>query len=1682
MMRWTGQRYLGLRPFAFLLGCWFLVAGSVASAAPVPDPGGAAAREALRSGDINRALELFREAVEQQPEDLGLRRDYLWLLWRSARYAECVRQAEKILEGQPGDREALELAARSHQRLGAWPLALEWYRRRLEADPDEPGLKLEVIRIHEAQRQYDEAWAAFERLRQEHPEFAAAVSTGARLAELRGDSPMALRLWAEAAEAEPSNRDFAFRRAQARYFAGQEDEAVAELEAILHEDPGHVATRELRFRVSLVGGDLQGAIRWLDGQSYGGNSADVPKLVRLAGLQLRANAVPVALATIERALALVPDHAEALWLRADLLRRAGRMAEAVAAYAEVTRLQPASVQAWLGLADGHVLLQQPAEACRAAQRARQLDPTNPRLVLREGQALYDAGRRDESRRLLRDWIERNPGGEVPVLLYHGLAESARDPMLVSRIHLTTGRFRQQLQGLAAAGWRTVRLADVRNWLEGRKQLPARSVVITFDDGRLDSLRQADPVLAELGFQAAMFVAGINADRNLPGYATWEELKEFARTGRWELQSHGDRASLDVSVDATGLTGKFLANRMWRSADNRRETEAEWATRIGADYQAMIPRLARVTGREPIAYAWPEGNFGQQGYVNVPAAAERNIALARQHFRLAFHQDGSGVNSVTRDPCLLGRLEPSPDWTAADLLAQLAESSPRVRIARQLLKQALWEADAGEAEHWLRFLAECGLAESTFLLERARVDLIRGRYAEAAGQLEEYLRAHPNLAGKDRVMVWVLLATALREMGEFDRAVEGLNQALVLDPSQLQVRLDLAVLYEARRDYARALEVALGLRREEPGFAKVLPVLARIEEARGNFEAAASWWALASEAFQDRVSYRFRRWAAGYRAGQAEVALRELEQLLVEHPEDRETRDFLVQCALVREEMSRALSLLEGRKQLAAPVPASLSLQIANLQVRQQNYAAAEAEIDEALDRSPDHAELWLLKADCARQAGRFEEAASIFARVGGQNPWCERAWLGLADVQLLLRQHPAALRSIRALRKLDPTNPNFLLREAEVAYAAGEVAVSQNRLAGWLATNAGPALPVLSYHGLASSPADPLLAQRIHLTVETFEDHVRQLKEQGYTAVSVVQVADWFAGRGVLPAQPVLITFDGGRQDSLRHADAVLVKYGFRAVMFLSAADTDRGHADYATWEELAAYQRTGRWEIQSQGNQATVSLPLDATGRTGPFLLNRKWLDADNRLETVAEWESRVQDDLAATVTVWRARLAGEPTAFAWPGGNLGQQGVPNVPGAAEANLALIRARYRIAFHADAYGVNLRTRDPALLSRLEPAQSCSGADLVRQLEDQNPLVKLGYQTLRQAAWQGRIREGFDWLERLRADGASPAKLLAAEALLRLMAGDVAGAQKCLARAEADGPRPDVESLQRSLERRLRPEAGLTFEWWRDDDDRQSLAATVRGEIPLGGLATLEAEAAIAQYSQPGFEDIEEYALSLSARRALGAFHQVEAGFGGHHFSGAAEDAISAHGLWSADWTDRMRTVCSVDSSPLYTVQALGDEVRYFRGHAELDWQLGEAWNWRLYGRYWDYTDGNTRLGAGSALTYAVPWVPRLEVLYRLTFEDASEYRSAYYTPQALIQNQLGFGYSWEPFRRAVWRLRYLPGYGYEDNGGGRFVHALHTDLSLRTLLDILVQPALDFQQTPTYHMFRATLTLQKRF
>jgi peptidoglycan/xylan/chitin deacetylase (PgdA/CDA1 family) len=128
--------------------------------------------------------------------------------------------------------------------------------------------------------------------------------------------------------------------------------------------------------------------------------------------------------------------------------------------------------------------------------------------------------------------EQEPVGPVriPVLNYHSITV---DPGNSATI--TPEKFQEQMKYLKDNGYSTLTLQQFTDILEGKQRAPAKSVLLTFDDGYGDNYEHAMPLLQKLGFHATLFISPGTVEDGY--FLNWDQIKEMHQAG-WDIQPHG----------------------------------------------------------------------------------------------------------------------------------------------------------------------------------------------------------------------------------------------------------------------------------------------------------------------------------------------------------------------------------------------------------------------------------------------------------------------------------------------------------------------------------------------------------------------------------------------------------------------------------------------------------------------------------------------------------------------------------------------------------------------------------------------------------------------------------------------------------------------------------------------------------------------------------------------------------------------------------------------------------------------------------------------------------------------------------------------------------------------------------------------------------------------------------------
>ncbi|NQX61337.1 polysaccharide deacetylase family protein [Paenibacillus qinlingensis] len=121
---------------------------------------------------------------------------------------------------------------------------------------------------------------------------------------------------------------------------------------------------------------------------------------------------------------------------------------------------------------------------------------------------------------------------IPVLNYHSVTIDPGNVVVISPLKL-----KAQMKYLHDHGYTPITLATFISLIENEDGLtaPDKPVLLTFDDGYVDNVEEAMPILAQYNFPATLFMSpGMVED---PSYLNWEQIKQLQEAG-WDIQPHG----------------------------------------------------------------------------------------------------------------------------------------------------------------------------------------------------------------------------------------------------------------------------------------------------------------------------------------------------------------------------------------------------------------------------------------------------------------------------------------------------------------------------------------------------------------------------------------------------------------------------------------------------------------------------------------------------------------------------------------------------------------------------------------------------------------------------------------------------------------------------------------------------------------------------------------------------------------------------------------------------------------------------------------------------------------------------------------------------------------------------------------------------------------------------------------
>lgn len=195
--------------------------------------------------------------------------------------------------------------------------------------------------------------------------------------------------------------------------------------------------------------------------------------------------------------------------------------------------------------------------------------------------------------------------QIPILCYHQIRDYRPSDSKVARDYIVPPSvFAAQMKALADSGYVTILPDALYDHLAFGRELPAKSVMITFDDTDLEQYTEALPILQQYNYKAVFFIMTVSIGR--PNYMSKEQILDLHKNGN------------------------VIGSHTWDHHNVKKYAGEDWVTQI----EKPAKQLKEITGEEPVYFAYPFGLWNREAF---PELKKRGVKAA---FQLSIARDST----------------------------------------------------------------------------------------------------------------------------------------------------------------------------------------------------------------------------------------------------------------------------------------------------------------------------------------------------------------------------------------------------------------------------------------------------------------------------------------------------------------------------------------------------------------------------------------------------------------------------------------------------------------------------------------------------------------------------------------------------------------------------------------------------------------------------------------------------------------------------------------------------------------------------------------------------------------------------------------------------------------------------------------------------------------------------------
>ncbi len=205
---------------------------------------------------------------------------------------------------------------------------------------------------------------------------------------------------------------------------------------------------------------------------------------------------------------------------------------------------------------------------------------------------------------------------LPAIMYHSVL---KDPARTGEYVVTPQSLENDLKYLSEKGYTAVSPEEIADFADGKGGLPEKSVLITFDDGHLNNITYALPLLEKYGMRAVVSPTGAftvqSEKENDPNpayaYMTREDARALSEGGVFSVGCH--------TYNMHSMNGRRGA------AKNKWESDEEYVRIFAEDTDKWLD----IFGGGHLVYAYPYGAVSGEGFGVLKDRGFRIILTCRE---------------------------------------------------------------------------------------------------------------------------------------------------------------------------------------------------------------------------------------------------------------------------------------------------------------------------------------------------------------------------------------------------------------------------------------------------------------------------------------------------------------------------------------------------------------------------------------------------------------------------------------------------------------------------------------------------------------------------------------------------------------------------------------------------------------------------------------------------------------------------------------------------------------------------------------------------------------------------------------------------------------------------------------------------------------------------------------------